>query len=77
MDNSNLDEQVYLVNGVSKSAEYIAFRKFSEVENFKPDWSFIAQAEVIKKSALILESMGWSTKEYKRDVNQTTLDGWW
>ena len=77
MDNSNLDEQVYLVNGVSKSAEYIAFRKFSEVENFKPDWSFIAQAEVIKKSALILESMGWSTKEYKRDVNQTSLDGWW
>ena len=77
MDNSNLDEQVYLVKGISKSAEYIAFRKFSEVGNFKPDWSFIAQAEVIKKSALILESMGWSTKEYKRDVNQTTLDGWW
>ena len=78
MNNDNLNERVYLINGKSKSAEYIAFRKFKEVENkFNPDWKFIAEAEVIKKSSLILESMGWSITEYKRDVNQTTLDSWW
>mgnify|MGYP003663987207 CR=1 FL=1 len=78
MDNDNLEEKAYLINGKSKSAEYISFRKFKEIENkFNPDWKFIAEAEVIKKSSLILESMGWSIKEYKRDVNQTTLDSWW
>ena len=78
MDNDNLEEKVYLLNGKTKSAEYIAFRNFKEVnDKFNPDWRFIAEAEVIKKSALVFESMGWNIKSYKKDINQQTLDGWW
>ena len=77
MDNKDLDEKCYLLNGESKEANYIAFKNLSEAEQFTPDLDFIAEAEVIKKSELIFESLGWSIKEIKRDVFQQTLDSWW
>jgi len=80
MNNADLDEKCYLWNGESKSAEYLAFRSVNEMklsDTYKPDWEFIAEAEIIKKSALVFESMGWSLKLYRKDINQKRLEDWW
>ena len=76
MDNRELEEKCYLLNGVSKEANYIAFKKLDEAKQFNPDWEFIANAEVIAKSELIFESLGWSIKLIKKDIYQRTLEGW-
>ncbi|MAP53687.1 MAG: hypothetical protein CL605_02165 [Altibacter sp.] len=80
MNNSDLDEKCYIWSGESKTAEYLAFRSVNQMklsETYKPDWEFIAEAEIIKKSALVFESMGWPLTLYKKDVNQTSLEDWW
>lgn len=80
MDNTNLDEKRYLWDGESKSAEYMAFRSINELsltEKYTPDWKFIAEAEIIKKSALVFESMGWPLSLYRKDINQKRLEDWW
>jgi len=77
MDNSDLDEKYYLVDGVSKEANYIAFKRIEEAEQFTPDYEFIAQAEVINKSELIFESLGLPIGLIKKDIYQRSLDKWW
>ena len=63
-------------NGDEKQAGYIAVRNLSELENFEPDWNFLAESEVIKKVQPIFEAMGWSVEKLKRDNKQRTLDEW-
>ena len=77
INNHNLEEKCYLVNGESKEVNYIAFKKLDEAKQFDPNWEFIADAEVIRKSELIFSSLGWNIKEIKTDIYQQTLDGWW
>jgi DNA polymerase elongation subunit (family B) len=77
MDNAELREKYYIWGGKSNEANYIAFRNFHEVDGkYTPDWQFIAQAEVIKKSELIFESLGWSIGLIKKDIYQKTLTEW-
>jgi DNA polymerase elongation subunit (family B) len=80
MNNQDLNEKCYIWKGESKSAEYLAFRSVNEMnlsDTYKPDWEFIAEAEIIKKSALVFESMGWPLSLYKKDINQKSLEDWW
>jgi len=63
-------------NGDEKKAGYIAVRNLSELENFEPDWNFLAESEVIKKVQPIFDAMGWSIEKLKRDNKQRTLDEW-
>lgn len=77
INNHDLEEKCYLVNGESKEVNYIAFKKLDEAKQFDPNWEFIADAEVIRKSELIFSSLGWNIKEIKTDIYQQTLDGWW
>ena len=63
-------------NGDEKKAGYIAVRNLSELENFEPDWNFLADSEVIKKVQPIFDAMGWSVEKLKRDNKQRTLDEW-
>ena len=80
MNNQDLNEKCYIWKGESKLAEYLAFRSVNEMnlsDTYKPDWEFIAEAEIIKKSALVFESMGWPLSLYKKDINQKSLEDWW
>ena len=77
INNHDLEEKCYLVNGESKEVNYIAFKKLDEAKQFDPNWEFIADAEVIRKSELIFSSLGWNIKEIKTDIYPQTLDGWW
>lgn len=78
VNNADLEEKCYIVNGVSKSCEYISFLRFKDIEGmFTPDWEFIANGEIIKKAMLIFESMEWPIKLIKKDINQKTLEDWW
>lgn len=78
INNTDLEEKCYILNGVSKPCEYISFLKFKDIEGmFTPDWEFIANGEIIKKALLIFESMEWPIKLIKKDINQTTLEEWW
>ena len=80
MNNSTLDEKCYLWKGVSKSAQYIAFRSINEInlsKIYEPDWEFIANAEIIKKSALVFESMKWPLSLYNTNIYQKKLEEWW
>ncbi len=80
MNNHNLEEKCYLWKGESKSAEYLAFRSINQMNltnTYAPDWEFIAEAEIIKKSALVFESMGWPLSLYRKDINQSRLEEWW
>ena len=63
-------------NGDEKKAGYIAVRNLSELENFEPDWGFLAESEVIKKVQPIFDAMGWDVEKLKRDNKQRTLDEW-
>ena len=78
INNADLEEKCYILNGVSKSCEYISFLKFKDIKDmFTPDWEFIANGEIIKKALLVFESMEWPIKLIKKDINQTTLEEWW
>ena len=80
MNNSSLDEKCYLWKGISKSAQYLAFRSINEInlsKIYEPDWEFIANAEIIKKSALVFESMKWPLSLYNTNIYQKKLEEWW
>jgi len=52
--------------------------KFKDIEDmFTPDWEFIANAEIIKKSALVFESMKWPLSLYNTNIYQKKLEEWW
>ena len=64
------------VKGETKKAGYIAVRNLDELEDYDPDFTFLAEAEVIKKVKPIYDAMNWDTYDIKKDMRQKVLDEW-
>jgi hypothetical protein len=63
-------------NGQTKPAKYVAVRSISELDDYEPNWKFIADADVLKKVKPVFDAMNWSLKDITKDDKQTSLDGW-
>tara|TARA_R110002167_G_scaffold65864_6_gene186389 strand:+ start:3323 stop:4249 length:927 start_codon:yes stop_codon:yes gene_type:complete len=63
-------------NGDEKTAGYIAVKNLEELKVFEPDWTFLAEAEVLKKVKPVFEAMEWDTFQIKIDDRQKSLDEW-
>ena len=63
-------------NGERKAAKYVAVRDIEELENYDPDWTFLAKSEIVQKVKPIFDAMGWDLSRVERDVKQQTLGEW-
>ena len=59
-----------------KSAGYIAVKNLNELENYEPDWSSLAESEVLRKAKPIYDAMGWDSSDIRKDKKQTDLEEW-
>jgi len=63
-------------NGDERRAAYIAVRNLSELEEFNPDWIFLAESEVLKKVKPVFEAMEWDISKIRLDDKQKNLEEW-
>tara|TARA_R110000751_G_scaffold4372_6_gene21433 strand:+ start:85 stop:2529 length:2445 start_codon:yes stop_codon:yes gene_type:complete len=70
--------KIFHVKGVKRRVAYIASSSLDKViDEFKPDWEKIANAEIIKKITLIYSSMNWDLNNVIDDNKQKKLKEWW
>tara|TARA_R110000824_G_C15120580_1_gene668022 strand:- start:23 stop:943 length:921 start_codon:yes stop_codon:yes gene_type:complete len=63
-------------NGKRKPASYVGVRHLPELDNFNPDWVFLAESEIIKKVKPIFDAMNWDMSKCKIDDKQKLLKEW-
>ena len=75
---TNFPRTFEVIFGNTRRVKYIAAPSLDLIINdFKPDWQTIAQAEIIKKIDLIYSSMKWNIGDVMNDGKQSSLTDWW